>query len=858
MNPKKTTIRFLTYLSIFLLFAGGVGFLIQHLLNDKIRELFVREINKQLTTEVQVDQVKLSVFRDFPYASVRFNGVRLNEAVNRPNKGVLMKAGVISLRFGLLDLLRSKFTVSNVFIKDARFNMRAYADGSDNYHFWKSSSSSSSGGKDFTVDLQRIDIRNSRITYRDELSGHDLRVILHEAAMKGRFSNKNYLLETTGDMLIEQLTTSNTTYIHDRPAKLNLSLNVNNREGLYTLKKGILGLNDLQLSTTGWLIIRSDRRDMDFSVAASEATLAELISTIPAKYRKKLDGYRFEGRGKVSVSIKGKFNGNHVPAIKASLILNDGIIGRQKSSVAIKNVSLAANYSILQDMQNEVLTITGIQAKLKNGSISGSFSTIGLSSSQIQAAVKADIDLEDVRNFLNLDTITALKGRLIFNGRFDGQLANISHPSVDDFNRSRLIGNAQISQGEFGLKGYNLPASGINGNFSFDNNNLGVRKLAFKYGRSDFEVKTTINNLMAWLMVKNEKLVLRSSDITSSLTDWDEISESSSGSGQYNFTLPADIEVKELRMNVKNFTFRKFTAASISTNLQLHNRILSAGNILMQSMQGVVSGQATINSSNPGHSFIQCKANLSRVNLKSLFAEFGNFGSTDLTAENLEGLITADVIFAAMMYPNLDIDAQSVKMHAEIRVENGRLVKYAPMQSLSKFLRVEDLADIRFATMQNQVDIANQIIYIPGMEIKSSALDLSLMGTHTFSNDIEYHFSIALADLLAAKFHRKNPGFNKQSEFGPVEDDHRGRSMVYVSMTGTANNPVFGYDKRAIRDKISTELSNQKVELKEALRREFGSGQGDTLKKAQNAKEKEIRKKQEEGKFVIEWDDDRK
>ena len=144
------------------------------------------------------------------------------------------------------------------------------------------------------------------------------------------------------------------------------------------------------------------------------------------------------------------------------------------------------------------------------------------------------------------------------------------------------------------------------------------------------------------------------------------------------------------------------------------------------------------------------------------------------------------------------------------------------------------------------------------MKIKSSAIDLSLMGTHTFDNEIDYHFSLALADLMAAKFNKRNPGYNKQSEFGPIEDDNRGRTMVYVSMTGTVDDPEFAYDKKAVRDKLSSELKNQKNELKEVFRKEFGGSSSDTIRKSQQMKEKAIQKKQEEGKFVIEWDDDKK
>ena len=55
-------------------------------------------------------------------------------------------------------------------------------------------------------------------------------------------------------------------------------------------------------------------------------------------------------------------------------------------------------------------------------------------------------------------------------------------------------------------------------------------------------------------------------------------------------------------------------------------------------------------------------------------------------------------------------DLNSVKAHDDIMIENGRLVNDSPMQSLSSYLRVEDLSDIRFATLHNQIDIANQVL----------------------------------------------------------------------------------------------------------------------------------------------------
>ncbi len=851
---KKRIYRILFVLLTFLTIAGVAGILLQQYFNDKIRDLFIRELNKQLSAEVQVQQVKLSVFRDFPSASVRVTGLTMKEAVKRPNKGILMKAGLISLRFSLFDLFTNNISVTNIMISNAKFNMREYRDGTDNYHFWKSSGAKT--GKDLKIDLQKIIILNSRITYLDESSGEDYRFMLKETLMKGKFSSDEYLLDASGDLNIELFTSNHINYLKDRNTALEIIMKIEDSKGFYQIQKGNIRFAELGLGVKGTILHSDNLKEIDLSIETTSATLSELVSTIPAKYLKQLDDYRFEGDAMLTAKVKGSYNGSEIPAIQAQLSLVEGVIGKKSARVSLEDVSLSATYNSGQNRNNEQLSINEIKGKLRNGFISGNLKMTGFKSSMIKATLKADVDLNDAKELLNTDTITEMNGRLLLDGVFEGRLADLNKPALTDLPRCRLSGKLQVSKAVLGLKGYSIPMEKIDGEMIFANNSLQLRNLSFLMGKSDFKAKGNVENLMAWLLVKNQKLSFQG-DISSNRTDWDEISESSSGSGEYHFTLPSDIEIQGLRLHVKNFTFRKFQAASISADLKMKNKVISATNILMQSMKGVVSGQASINGSSQDHALIQCKVTISKVNLKSLFAEFGNFGTTDLTYENLDGTITADVVFASVMYPNLDMDLPSVKAHADIRVENGRLVNYEPMKGLSKFLRVEDLADIRFETLQNQIDIANRIIYIPVMQIKSSAIDLNLMGTHTFDNELDYHFSLSLADLMAAKFNKRNPGYNKTSEFGPIEDDGRGRTMVYVSMTGTVDNPVFAYDKKAVRDKIASQLKSQKVELKEVFKKEFGGGQ-DSIMSKQQTKEKTIQKKQEEGKFVIEWDDDKK
>jgi hypothetical protein len=843
------TVSIATFIVFLLLLA-------QQFLGPEVKKLFVTEINKNLISEVQIDNVQLSLVKDFPYASVRFSGVRIKEALKSPTNNNLLTAETISLRFSLWDLIRKKYRVKNIMLENIEFGPHAYADGSDNFHFWKQTGGSSNG--DFNFELQRIILKNLHLRYIDDTTRTFMDVRVPGFTAKGNFGSSKYALDLAGNILINEFKTQGVSYISDRTFNLWLSMDADNNTGLYNIQKGAVETGKLKLEATGNLVYSEKHKQVNLDVSATGSTFEEMMSLVPAKYTKSIEGYKFQGKGDITSKITGIFGDSHLPAINVRLEMRNGSITERKSGVGLRNVTATAVYNVKQDGHNESLSITNLKASLGNGFVSGSLVMLGFSSPTLKCNLNVSLNLNELQQFLKYEHFTSMSGWLKLYADFNGAISDIKHPASADFLHSNFSGSGSIQQANLGLKNYDLPIKNIQSVFAFNGNDLQLQQLTFQAGRSDFNLRGTMGNLLSWLFVKNEILSVTGS-LISQRFDWDQLSEAQQGStNEYQFRLPGDISISNMQIHSTDFTFGKFSASNLTGIAQMHNKVLSVADIAMLTCQGKVTGQANINAQAPDYSLLQAKARLENVNVKMLFTEFGNFGQDDLVDKNLEGLISSDVIFAGTMKNNLDIDPNSIKTHADIVIGNGRLVNYSPMQSLSTYLKVEDLTDIRFATMHNQIDIANQVIYIPTMEIKSSALDLQLMGTHTFDNDLDYHFTIALADLVASKFKKRNKGFDNQAEFGPVEDDGRGRTKVFVSLTGTVDNPIVKYDKKAMREKISSDMKEQKVELKQAFRKEFNMPAGDTSRKAQQLKDKNVIKKQEQGKFVIEWDDDKK
>ena len=100
------------------------------------------------------------------------------------------------------------------------------------------------------------------------------------------------------------------------------------------------------------------------------------------------------------------------------------------------------------------------------------------------------------------------------------------------------------------------------------------------------------------------------------------------------------------------------------------------------------------------------------------------------------------------MSKQLEIDVNTVWSEIDFSIDNGELNNYKPLEALSKFVELEELKAIKFNRLQNSILVKNREIIIPRFKIQSTALNLSIAGTHTFDNDIDYHITLLLSEVL--------------------------------------------------------------------------------------------------------------
>jgi hypothetical protein len=277
-------------------------------------------------------------------------------------------------------------------------------------------------------------------------------------------------------------------------------------------------------------------------------------------------------------------------------------------------------------------------------------------------------------------------------------------------------------------------------------------------------------------------------------------------------------------------------------------------------MQGSIESKGMIDGSSENKLLISGEATVKNVNVQQVFTQMNNFGQASITDRNLSGMLDGSVQFAGIWKSDLSPLLPSLYALADLQIAQGRLINFEPMQALSRFVNVEDLADIRFSNLKNTIEIKGSRITFPQMEINSNALNLKVSGSHGFDNTMNYHLQILLSDLLSKKARAKKENL----EFGEISDDGEGKTTLFILVSGHIDDPKFSYDRKGVTQKLKQDIKQEKQQLKEILNKEFGWYHSDTtitnprMRESTKRKieEKKELKELEKGKFIIEWEEE--
>ncbi len=775
-------------------------------------------------------------------------------------RDTLLQARRIYFQFSLFDLMRKKYSVRRAEVVDGFLHLTVFQDGSNNYTFWKQTGGSETGTDDIRFDLRRVLFTNVGFIYNHQRNHHKLDFYIHQAIVSGKFSLDDYLLAIKGDMTVNNLVADKVLFAENKHLTFDLLLHAANNQ-VFTFREGAFSLGNHSFAADGVIDLSGQHTYLDLKIAAKDLRLDNFIADLPPQYTKYFDGFRSKGTFYFNASISGSLNPAINPYIEADFGLKMGEITQRKNRVKFEDLSFDASFNngANRNIRSSTLVVKNLQARLNNKELKADGTIVNFFEPAIEAKIFSNISANDWQKFLQWEQLTSASGDLLVNIDFKGRMGENRKFTVYHFMASRVAGEIKAIDLSFRLKNDPLIYNSINADFRFNNNDIHIKRFDGKASSSDFDMKGYFRNVMPWLFFDDQRLFVNATLSSGNLNFNELLQHNVSGNDTiYHLRLSEMIDFR-LQANIGKLAFRKFDAQNVKGVLSMRQQMFYASDISLASMKGNIIASGYINGKDENNLVIGCEARFVNVDVYDLFYQMGNFGQQSIEYDNLRGRITANASFISNWSPWLIIDWNSLEVTADIRIENGELINYKPMLALSRFIRVGDLNQVKFSTLENQIRIKNQKIIIPDMEVNSNAINIKLSGEHTFNNNIDYRVQIFLSDLLARR-HRESR--NPQEQYGDIIDDRQGRTTLFLKITGTIDEPVFRYDTRAVREKIRDDLRQERQNLRQIFRQEFGLNRKDTLPDGtpvqpnQREVEKQEIRNRERGKFIIEWDDD--
>jgi hypothetical protein len=818
------------------------------LLGDKVGFLILKSINKNLSTKLDVGSYKLSFLKKFPKATLELKNVLVhsspdfNSSLFRGiNTDTLLSARLVSLDFKLTDILKGNYTIESISAKTGKANFFTDTAGHINYNISMKNSGST---KEVTViNLEKISVSDIN-GYYNNLGAH---LVIAGPIKTGKLKSRIYgdVIDFTAvtEIKINRFDLYNFKLGKAVPAKFDITLQ-STKNGM-TFKKGVMRIDNYDVGLEGTVL---SGNILDLSLTGHNLDIARIRNYLPENLLRLISEYDLSGLVNANSKIKGELSHKKNPHVEINWTLKNGRIANRKSNLSFKDLSFEGYLSNGPGNQFETsyVSIKDFKSKLGSSEYTGSANLKNFNKAVLDLDLKGRVFPKELKEFFNIQTLSAADGSVDMEMKIINEKLSGKFFTLDGIINMKPQANLTFNSLTLGFQNNKFLFSNLNGKLTILNS-IRADHFQFNYKGQNFNTTGEFYNLPEWIIGRKIMMTAKATVLCDKFMPEVFFSSSNSSkkrlSGNKAISLPGDMKF-DIAFKLDSISYKIFSASDVEGNLIYEPKYLTFKSLNMKSLDGIISGNGFIVQNRDRGLITKGNFIVKNIDVNKAFITFHNFGQSFLKAENIKGSLSGSLALLFPVDSLLNFHIKTLTAEGKYLLVNGALINFDPVKQLSSFIELSELKNITFEELRNDFSIRNNLLYIPEMEVKSSAADLSVNGKHSFDNDYEYHVKILLSEILSRKrLKNKSNG----SGFGAVEDDGLGRTSLLLKIVGKGEVAKVAYDVKAAGTLVKDNFKKDKQSIKTIMNEEYGWYKKDsTIKPKPEEKKPRVR---------IKWDD---
>ena len=786
----------------------------------KIIKQLTEQVSNKLNGKLIIGDADVSLFKKFPRIAVVIKNISLTDSLFAQHKHTFFSAKEAFINLNIFKLINKNQPLTGLTLQDASIYFYTDTSGYTNTYLLKGKKDSSGGPKKTTdeINLKSIGLDNVRFVLDDrkreklhDFDVKDLTVKLNdEAEFLNMNADANILINSLAFNLPKGTFLKGATFAGDFKLK-------------YGKETQVLSFDSIDVKIAGKPFNLSGKFDLgdknpafSLNVYARKILYEDVKKLLPVRIAKSLSIVSLDKPVAASAKLRGPLRGGEPYILANWVVENSNMV---TPFLDFENASFSGyfNNEVVVGQPrydpNSIIFVKNFKAEWHGLPVSSNkIEILNLEIPTLTCDLQSAFPLADLNEIIPTNSLQLTSGNAAILLSYKGPIEKNNNTN------SFLNGNISFKNGTMIYVPRNVELKNLNGLLLFKNSDVFIENLQGMVLDNKIVMNGTAKNILTLINTapNNVKIDynifspdLNLSAFTYLLKKRQAVTRKTTGNKKSFGDMAVKIDnvlersIIDLTLNAGKISYKKFNANNLNASITLLQDRYVINNVSMQTAGGSMNLNGQLLNSSQNYHTANVNATLNGVDVKKIFTAFNNFGQDGITANNLEGQLTAKVNTSVNINDEGAVLPSSAKGVVDFSLKNGALNNFEPIKKIQNFIfKKRDFDNIRFAELKDKLEINNGDIKMNKMEIQSTVLTLFVQGVYGKKSGTDLSIQIPLNNLK-----------KREEDYNPVNigtDKKAGRSIYLRGKTGSDGNVNFKLDLFNKFEKDKKEVEEEK------------------------------------------------
>ncbi len=855
MSAKKTKKkkslfrRIIKWFAYLLLLLIAAIIILPIVFEDEIVQAIKDIANESVNAKIDFGEYDLTIFSSFPDFTLEMNDVSV-DGVEEFEGVSLAKVDKLVVTIDLMSVINGeKYELHKIGLYTPAIHAKVLEDGKANWDIAIADSTATEevveeAGEElaFSVGLEELIVENGTIIYDDASLNTYMSLVGLNHTTSGDFTQDIFVMKNSTTIDTADFSFEGVKYMHKGYVDLKADLDMDMPNMKFTFKENEVKVNELVLGFDGFVAMPADDIDMDITFQAKQTEFRNLLSMVPAVFKRDFASVKTSGKLGLDGYVKGTYNEELMPAFAANLKVDDARFQYPDLPAAVENIQIDAGVKSEggKDLDNTIVDVSKFHIELAANPVDVRLKvTTPISDPNIDCSIKSQLDLANLAKVVPMEEGEEYNGKITADVTLKGRMSTLENEQYEEF---QALG--QIILLDMNYKSADVPyGMAISKSyFNFSPQFLELSTFESTIGQSDLNANGRIDNYLAYVF-KDEPLTgtfnvsSNSFDLNELMAGYEE--EEGEAAPAEGGELPAEeteLSVIEVPKNI-DFTmgasfgkliYDQTEITGVDGQVIVRDQQAILKDLKMEVCEGDVLLNGTYNTVNPSKPAVDFKYSIANMDIKQSATAFNTVDKMAPIAKKCTGKFSTDLNLKLEMDDKMEPIYESITGNGTLTSNSVYIEGFEPLNKLASALKIDRLAKQTINDVKIAYEFKDGKIFVDPYDVKFGKIDATIAGNTSFEQEIDYRLTMKIPrSELGSKANEVMDGLLAQANNKGANLDVGETIDVSALMGGTVDKPTVKTDladlgknavediKEEVKEVVEEKIEEVKEEVKE-------------------------------------------